>query len=267
VRFFEKHTSLDSLGSDLRGDTMTVVDLPRAFATNHVDGALMTWWDPDAECTVAIARPADNDALWQEYLAGAQHSYRRHGIAAAIDIDAIRRCGDTTLFWTMLDEAGTVLGGIRAVGPLTSPDETHAVTEWAGHPSLPAVRKMISDRLPFGVVEMKSAWVTDDPRRNRRLTASLARTGCQVLAVMGVQFCMATGAQHVLARWRSSGGVVAPIRSTPYPDERFRTKLMWWNRHTVANQAVSGQAAKIIAEMAAINAHLHNASRHAPVGG
>src|SRR4029079_1223515 len=131
-----------------------------------------------------------------------------HGIEAAINIDAIRRSRDTSLFWTMLDTEGAVIGGIRAIGRLTTPDQTHAVVEWADHPSLPSVRKMISDRIPFGVVEMKSAWVTDDADRSRSLTASLARTGCQVLAVMGVQFCMATGAQHVLARWRSSGGVV-----------------------------------------------------------
>ena len=246
---------------------MTVVELPRTYASSGVDGALMSWWDADAECTVAITRPADNDALWQEYLVGAERSYRTHGIDAAIDVDSIRRSGDTTLFWTLLDPTGSVVGGIRAVGPLTAPDETHAVVEWADHPSLPTVRKMIADRLPFGVVEMKSAWVTDERNRNRKLTTTLARAGCQVLAVLGVQFCMATCAQHVLARWRSSGGVVAPIRSTPYPDERFRTKLMWWDRLTVASLAAPNQTAKIIAEMADISQCLYDSSRHAPVGG
>lgn len=246
---------------------MTVVELPRAFDGTDVRGALMSWWDAEAECTIAIARPSDDPALWEEYLRGAERSYRTHGIEAAIDIDDIRRTGDTSLFWAMLDGTGTVVGGIRAIGPLTSPDQTHAVVEWAGHPSLSAVRKMISDRLAFGVVEMKSAWVTDSADRSRKLTASLARTGCQVLAAMDVQFCMATGAQHVLARWRSSGGVVAPIRSTHYPDGRFRTKLMWWDRWTVAHHAASGQIAKITAEMAAIRNRLHNAGRHAPVGG
>ncbi|WP_123029181.1 hypothetical protein [Mycolicibacterium stellerae] len=246
---------------------MTVVELSRTFASPGVDGALMSWWDADAECTVAIARPSDNDALWQAYLDGAQRSYRMHGITAAIDVDAIHRSGDTTLFWTMLDPTGTVVGGIRAIGPLTSPDETHAVVEWAGQPGLPSVRKMITDRLPFGVVEMKSAWITGEASRNRRLTTTLARAGCQVLAVLGVQFCMATCAQHVLARWRSSGGVVAPIPSTPYPDERFRTKLMWWDRLTVASLAAPSQTAKIIAEMADIRQSLHNSSHHASVRG
>jgi hypothetical protein len=249
------------------GDTMTVVELPRTYASTRVEGALMSWWDTDADCTVAISRPSDNDALWQEYLAGAERSYRTHGIDAAIDVDSIRRSGDTALFWTLLDPTGSVVGGIRAIGPLTTPDETHAVVEWADQPSLPAVRKMIADRLPFGVVEMKSAWITDQSNRNRGLTTTLARAGCQVLAVLGIQFCMATCAQHVLARWRSSGGVVAPIRSTPYPDERFRTKLMWWDRLTVASLAAPSQTAKIIAEMADISQCLYNSTRHAPVGG
>lgn len=237
-----------------------------AFGATDVDGSLVSWWDPDAQCTATIARPSDNDALWQEYLNGARRSYRRNGIAAAIDVDAIRSSGDTTLFWTMLDTSPRVVGGIRAIGPLTAPEESHAVAEWAGQPGLPQVQKMIADRLPFGVVEMKSAWVTDDPARNRGLTATLARAGCHALAVLGVQFCMASCAHHVLERWRSSGGVVAPIPSTPYPDERFHTKLMWWDRLTVASTAAPRQTARIVTEMANISQCLHNPSRHATVG-
>ena len=55
---------------------MTIIELPRNIASTDVDGALMSWWDADAECTVAIARPSDNDARWQEYLHGAERSYR-----------------------------------------------------------------------------------------------------------------------------------------------------------------------------------------------
>jgi hypothetical protein len=235
---------------------MTTAGLPRVRDVTDFAGAPMSWWDSDAECTVRIARPVDDDALWREYLAGAERSYRRQGVSAAIDVAAIRRSGDTTLFWTLIDARGKVLGGVRAIGPLTSPDDSHAVAEWAGRPGLPQVRKMIADRLPFGVAEMKSAWVTDDRDRSRALAASLARTGCHVIAVLGVQFCMATGAQHVLRRWQSSGGVVAPIRPTPYPDERFRTKVIWWDRLTVAGVAAPNQSAKIVAEMADIRRRL-----------
>jgi hypothetical protein len=245
---------------------LTVVELPHDFASTGIDGVLMSWWDPEAECTLVIAKPSDDSDLWQEYLAGAERTYRRHGVGAAFDGEAIGRSSATTAFWALLDSTGQVVGGVRAIGPLTSPDDSHAIVEWANQPELPLVRKMIADRLPFGVVEMKSAWVTDDHDRNRKLTTLLARAGCQVLAVLGVQFCMATCAQHVLARWRSSGGVVAPVRSTPYPDERFRTKMMWWDRLTVAGLAAPNQTAKIVAEMADISYRLHSSSRRAPVG-
>ncbi len=248
---------------------MNVVELPRAPDLTDADSASMSWWDSDAECTVRIATPSEDEALWNDYLAGAERSYRKQGVGAAIDAEAIRRSGDTTLFWTMLDSDGKVLGGIRAIGPLTSPDDSHAVVEWEGQPGLPQVRKMLADRLPFGVVEMKTAWVTVDRDRSRQLTTSLARTGCQVMAVLGVQFCMATCAKHVLRRWQSSGGVVAPIRSTPYPDERFHTKMIWWDRLTVASVAAPKQSAKIVAEMQDICRRLDNTRefRNAPAWG
>jgi hypothetical protein len=198
---------------------VTVIELPRAVAAPAVDGALMSWWDADAKCTVAVARPSAASGLWEEYLSGAERSYASHDIADAIDVSVIRSSGDTAVFFAMLDATGTVVGGIRAIGPLTSPDETHAVTEWANHPSLASVRKMIADRIPFGVVEMKSAWVTGDAARSRRLTATLARTGCHVLAVLGVQFCMATCAHHVLARRRGGADPLDAVPRRAVPDE------------------------------------------------
>ena len=53
---------------------------------------------------------------------------------------------------------------------------------------------MITDRLPFGVLEMKSAWTTDQPKRNRSLTKAIARSGFHAMSLLDVQVCMATGA-------------------------------------------------------------------------
>jgi hypothetical protein len=54
----------------------------------------------------------------------------------------------------------------------------------------------------------------------------------------------------VLNRWRSSGGVVAPIAAAPYPDHRYQTKMMWWDRCNFIRYAAPKQAAKIITEIA-----------------
>jgi hypothetical protein len=209
----------------------------------------LSWWDPESQCRIVISSPSADRELWLEYLRGAELSYRRHGVERALDVAAIRAGADTVLFWAMLDDADRVIGGLRAKGPLTSADDSHAVVEWRNQPGQSAVRKMITDRLPFGVLEMKSAWVADDCDRGRPVTRALARSWSHSVALMNVQFCMATSAPHALERWRSSGGVVAPIPAAPYPDQRYRTKMMWWDKRTFTKHAEPEQVSKILIEM------------------
>jgi hypothetical protein len=232
------------------------MNLPAIDITNGAGFRLaqrISWWDRDAECTLVMSQPSIDRGLWLEYLKGADGSYRKHGVQRALDVASIRGGADTVMFWAVIDDSGRVIGGVRAKGPLQSADDSHAVVEWAGRPGLREVRKTITDRVPFGILEMKSAFVADDLDRNKAVTRALARSGFHAMALMGLQFCMATSAPHVLDRWRSSGGVVAPIPATPYPDERYRTKMMWWDRRTFANHAEPRQVSQILAEIAAMN--------------
>jgi hypothetical protein len=211
------------------------------------------WWDADAQCTLVMSQPALEPDLWMEYLHGAERSYRKHGVESALDVAEICDGHDTAMFWAALDAAGQVIGGVRAKGPLTGPDDSHAVVEWDGQPGLAAVRKMITDRVPFGVLEMKSAFVTGNSDSTKGVTRALARSGFHAMAAMDLQFCMATSAPHVLAKWRSSGGVVAPIPATPYPDSRYLTKMMWWDRRTFIRHAEPGQVSRIFNEILAMD--------------
>lgn len=109
------------------------------------------------------------------------------------------------MFFAAIDIGGDVVGGARVIGPLRSADDSHAVVEWAGNPGLSAVRKMINDRAPFGVVEVKSGWVNSDAQRSDAIAAALARALPLSMSLLGVQFVMGTAAAHALDRWRSSG--------------------------------------------------------------
>ncbi|MET2813334.1 hypothetical protein ABXU76_20510, partial [Mycobacterium tuberculosis] len=130
-----------------------------------------------------------------------------------------------------------------------SADDSHAVVEWAGNPGLSAVRKMINDRAPFGVVEVKSGWVNSDAQRSDAIAAALARALPLSMSLLGVQFVMGTAAAHALDRWRSSGGVIAArIPAAAYPDERYRTKMIWWDRRTLANHAEPKQLSRMLVE-------------------
>jgi len=219
----------------------------------------INWFDSDTDCTVAISQPDTDPELWHDYLDAAQQSYRAHGVEDVVNAPAIRDGHDTALFWTVSDRRGRLVGGVRAKGPLRGADDSHAVVEWAGRPGLRLVRKMIDDRAPFGIVEMKTAWVCDERSRAHAVTDLLARTGFHVMTLMEVQFIMATAAQHVLELWKSGGGSVAAIPATPYPDQRYRTKMMWWDRRKLAELSEPQQLSKAMYEVEHISNFLISA--------
>ncbi len=190
--------------------------------------------------------------MWADFVDGAARSYHRHGIERALDMDALTDEANTQLFHVVVNDGGAIMGGLRAKGPLESPEESHAIVEWANRPGLRTVRKMLTDRLPFGVVEMKTAWMSDDPNRSRGVSNTLARSPFTTMALLDAQFVVATAGLHVLNRWRTSGGVVAKAPATPYPDDRYRTKMMWWDRSTFANNAEAEQVSKILNELAIV---------------
>ena len=226
------------------------------------------WWDADTECTLVAARPTTEPRLWAEYLRGARDSYRRHGVERALDLESLRIPSETSLFLAAVDQTGHMVAGVRAKGPYGAADESHAVVEWHGRPGLHTVRKLIADRIPFGVVEVKTAWVTDDQARNRSLTNALARFPLHSALLLGAKFALATSGAHVLARWRTSGGLVATqVPPTPYPDERYQTTMMWWDRGTFANHAEPRQASRIAAEFRLMAKHLDGAGETRALAG
>lgn len=208
----------------------------------------LSWRDPDIEATLVLSQPYLDPELWDEFTRGAECSFRKHGVECALDVDALRSGADTFMFCAAIGDDGRMLAGLRAKGPLRSADESHAVIEWEGQPGQQTVRDMITDRIPFGVLEMKSGWVIDDADVNRSLTTALARSGFYIASLTGFQFFMATAAAFVINRWKTSGGLVAPIPATPYPDERYQTKMIWWDSRDFINYAEPAQVAKILTE-------------------
>jgi hypothetical protein len=224
-------------------------------------------WDPETESTIVFAYPALERDLWRDFVRGATRSYCSRGVERALDMDALRTGADTILFAACVDRAGRVVRGLRAKGPYQSADEAHALQEWNGQPGYDAVRKMITDRLPFGVVEMKTAWVTDDPDRSRQLTSAISRTPLHAMGLLDIQFIVATAASYVLKRWLSSGGVLATkIPPTPYPDERYETRLAWWDRRTFANHADPKQLSLYFAEQRRMVPRLDSSDKSAATG-
>jgi glutathione S-transferase len=223
------------------------------FVAPETDGFTLResleWHDPDIDCALVVSTPKADRVLWADYSAGALSNYRKHGVECALDTEALRSGSDTTMFFAVVNQSGRTVAGLRAIGPLRSAEDSHALVEWAGQASQQQVRHMIDSRAPFGILEMKSAWATDDPENSHRITDAMARSAFHMMTLLGNQFCMATAAAYALNRWRSSGGVISAIPATPYPSERYQTKMMWWDRHDFVNHAKPEQVSKILNEM------------------
>jgi hypothetical protein len=236
---------------------MEAVRIPGGSVDNLLFDRRSGWWDQATACWISACTPEAEPELWARYLDGALNSYRRHGVESVLNIDAIRDGADTALFFTAVDGDGRVVGGTRVIGPLRSPEDSHALAEWDGNRGLEALHRMIANRLAFGIVEVKGAWV--DPRGygSRALSRVLARTALPMMTLLDVQFVMATSAAHVLEQWRSSGGVVAAgIPAAAYPNENYRTKLMWWDRLTLSTHAEPEQFRLMCAENSELLRHV-----------
>ena len=180
-----------------------------------------------------LSTPAADRGLWEEFLHGAYESYCQHGAQAALDLSAVREGTSTSLFYALVEQ-GRVIGGVRAQGPYTCASQSHALVEWAGNAGYVQVRNAIAARILGGVVEMKSAWVSPNAPRPQQLADALARVALPTMELLHSRYVMATAADHVLARWESSGGRVDPsVPATAYPDSRYRTRIMWWDRRTL----------------------------------
>lgn len=203
--------------------------------------------DVKGPITLMVATPTSAPQLWIDYLDGARKSYASHGVSMALEYETVVKGECTSLFFAAVDEDNNVIGGLRAQGPYVDPHQSHALLEWAGQPGLELVTDAIRSRLDEGIVEVKTAWAADG-RTAPVVAGMLARLAIPTFTLMGTRYIMATAADHVLRRWESSGGRVAEhIPASPYPDDRYRTSLMWWDRETLAVDAEPAVFAQMLA--------------------
>lgn len=219
----------------------------------------------DTPYKFVVTVPSAAPDLWEAYLDGALQSYRSHGVEAALEFDTIRSGATTGLFFVAMDGEGNVVAGVRVQGPYGRADESHATLEWAGHAGEAEVWKMITDRLPFGVLEMKGAWISDRALGKSVLATAIARCALIAMAMLDAQFVMATAAEYVLSQWTASGAVLAAsVPSAPYPTPQYRTRMVWMDRRTFATHADPAQVPRMLNELMELtsNVNWNTGSRH-----
>jgi molybdopterin/thiamine biosynthesis adenylyltransferase/nitroreductase len=186
-------------------------------------------------------RPQDEPEIWDAYLEGAWTRYRHHGVEVALNREANAKGGPTSLFWVAFDGLD-IVAGLRCCGPLQSSTEASVLSEFATHPKVNRLGDLIDQRLAFGVVEIKAVWVALGRPDHRALSDALARCYVHAMDWFGARFAVCSASTHALDRWRSSGGrPLEWLTPHPYPDERYRSVVLWWDRAQSAELAESNQ--------------------------
>jgi hypothetical protein len=199
-------------------------------------------WDKRCDVRFEINRPIDCPDLWTSYLSGATISYRQFGVEAALDLPSIRTGASTSLFIVGIDSNGNVVSGLRVQGPLKSSDDAHITEEFSGSP---VVRAIIDEAVPYGVIEIKGCWVDSAIENRSAVSDALARCYVHAMDVLGARFACCSVAAHAVRRWQSTGGqLVQGLAPVPYPDDRYETVMLWWDRtiiHRMADPTQMGQ--------------------------
>lgn len=229
---------------------------PRTPAHAPASSPLASYWEPLSGARFVITRPEDSPTLWAQYLDGLEATYKSFGVESALDLGAIFHGRRLPTIAVALGPDGNVVAGVRAHGPLVSSTEAHAMIEFASDPiGQNSVRHFIDDRTPFGITEIKGGWVDEKAENRRELSNALARSFLHILDAMDVQFGFCTAAVHAANRWSTVGGrPIEGLKPVAYPDERYQTTLMSWDKRTFDRYCESDQLARIRTEQRLIAA-------------
>lgn len=196
--------------------------------------------------TFVAATPTDEPELWTEFVDGARTAYRRYGVEAALEYDRIADGSSSVLFFAALGPDGAVVGGSRAIGPYRTVDEAHPFVEWTDPDSRAAIRRILEPCLPHGLVEGKTGWVADGVPRRRELSIGVARTATYYMELLGARFLVGTAADNALGMWLRCGArLQQQVTPASYPDDRYRTRLLLWDRARCGSAERSRELAQL----------------------
>lgn len=213
---------------------------------------LTSFWDPASGARFEAHTPATRPDLWEDYVAGITACYRKFDVLEVLDLPELERGDTTSLFFVAIGPDEDVVAGVRFHGPLQSSADAYALKEFASDPTgVETIQRLIETRLAFGVTEIKGGWVGQEFPLRAELGNALARSFLHGMNRLGVQFGFCTAATHAIGRWLTTGGREVPgLRPVAYPDDRYRTGMMWWDRATIHDHGDPAQLRRFRAESA-----------------
>lgn len=179
------------------------------------------YWSDDEQVFVSAYQPADERSHWDVYVEGLQQCYSEFGAGHIVERVGLDR-QDCRLFFLVRDVGGSVLGGIRAVGPVTKAErvgDIPALAELSASPTTSILRAALHRVLDRGVVEVKGAWSAPGVTGLGDLFARLFWHCGWWLSADHV--LVTSGVEQSIGKWTAFGGRaipgMEPARDFPVP--------------------------------------------------
>ena len=168
--------------------------------------------------------------LWRLYLNEAEGRYRSRGYEGTLRRRELEEGHGVGLFFIGFTPEGEAVAGVRFHGPLESSHEAALMEEMASSPEIDDYRALIEENLHLGVIEVKGAWSKGEAAVGVRLVAAISRSVTHAMNWLGSERAVAATSDTLVPVGSVAGGRQVGSAWVPYPDERFRTVCVTWQR-------------------------------------
>ena len=186
--------------------------------------------DQDSGVRFEGHHPLERPDLWKIYLNEAEGKYRSHGFEGTLRRQELQDGAGVPLFFLGFNTEGEPVAGVRFHGPLEGSHQAFLIEEMASSPEIEDIRSMIDREIRLGALEVKGAWSKGAAVTGVRLIAAITRCGTHAMNWLGAEFAIAAVSDTLIEVGTPAGGRMVGTASVPYPDERYRTVCVSWDR-------------------------------------
>jgi molybdopterin/thiamine biosynthesis adenylyltransferase len=186
--------------------------------------------DQDSGVRFEGHHPLERPDLWKMYLNEAEGTYRSHGFEGTLRRQELEDGEGVPLFFLGFSPEGEPVAGVRFHGPLEGSHQAFLVEEMAASSEIDDIRAMIDKEIRLGALEVKGAWSKGATVTGVRLIAAITRSATHAMNWLGAEFAIAAVSDTLVAVGTPAGGRMVGTASVPFPDDRYRTVCVSWDR-------------------------------------
>src|SRR5664280_2092969 len=174
--------------------------------------------------------PLERPDLWKVYLNEAEGIFRSRGFESTLRRVELEEGNGVSLFILAFDTDGNAVAGVRFHGPLEGSHQAAIIEEMASSPEIGMIRDLIEQEIRLGAVEIKGLWSKGATVVGTQLRTAMSRSITHGMNWLGAEFAFAAVSDMLLPIGGPTGAGQIGTQWVPFPDERYRTVAVSWNR-------------------------------------